>query len=177
MNFFPHTSVVVPRQATGLVAADRQSLTEFWNRVDGELEDGLSGAIGCYIFSVRAGNGSLPWYVGMAEMQSFRRECFQPHKLVHYNNILAARGAGTPLLTLIAKYTPTGRLVGPTGNEHNDIQFLETLLIGKCIARNFDLYNKRDTRFLREMIVPGLLNSPQGRLPDSALDFRALVGD
>lgn len=175
MNFFPHTAIIIPRQDNGLIAADKESLNDFWGKVDNQLEEGLSGAIGCYVFSIRAGKGVLPWYVGLAEKQSFRRECFTSHKLVHYNNAIAKR-TGTPLLTLVAKYTPKGQLVGPTGNEHRDVQFLEAMLISNCLGRNAKLYNIRDTKLLREMIVPGLLNTPQGKSAASVADFRALVG-
>jgi hypothetical protein len=176
MNFFPHSSIEIQRQSNGLIAADKESLSTFWSRVDTELEDGLSGAIGCYIFSIRAGKGVLPWYVGLAEKQSFRKECFTSHKLVHYNNAIAKR-KGTPLLTLIAKYTPgKKKIIKPTGNEHRDVQFLEMMLISSCVGRNADLYNIRDTKLLREMVVPGLLNTPQGKAAASVSDFMALVG-
>ena len=175
MNFFPHTAIEVPRQPNGLIAGDKESLRKFWDRADTQVEDGLSGAIGCYIFSIRAGKGSLPWYVGLAEKQSFRKECFTSHKLVHYNNAIAAR-RGTPLLTLVSKYTPRDKLINPTGNEHKDIQFLETVLISYCLSRNPNLYNSRATKMLRDMVVPGLLNTPQGKAPTSVSEFRSLVG-
>ena len=175
MNFYPHTAIEIPRRAGGLIAADKESLAYFWDRVDAELDDGLSGAIGCYIFSVRAGKGVLPWYVGLAVKQSFRKECFTTHKLVHYNNVVSER-KGTPLLTLVSKYTPGGKLLNPTGNSHRDIEFLESLLISNCLARNPDLYNKRDTKLLREMVVPGLLNTPQGKAAASVSSFKDLVG-
>lgn len=175
MNFFPHLPIEIPRQSNGLIAADKVSLTTFWSRVDEEMEEGLSGTIGCYIFSLRAGKGALPWYVGKAEKQSFRKECFASHKLVHYNNVIADR-KGTPLLTLVAKYTPKGKIINPTGNEHLDIQFLETILISNCLRRNADLFNIKDTKLLREMMVPGLLNTPKGKAATSVLNFKELIG-
>ena len=175
MNFYPHSSIEIAKQNNGLIADDKVSLATLWQSIDERIEDGLSGAIGCYIFSIRAGKGVLPWYVGLAEKQSFRKECFTSHKLKHYNNAIANR-KGTPLLTLVAKYTPKGKLVGPTGNEHRDIQFLETMLIASCMNRNGDLYNVKDTKLLREMVVPGLLNTPQGKSSVSVAEFRALVG-
>lgn len=175
MNFYPHSSIEIPKQKNGLIADDKYSMATLWETVDREFEDGLSGAIGCYIFSIRAGKGALPWYVGLAEKQSFRKECFTSHKLRHYNNAIANR-RGTPLLTLVAKYTPKGKLVGPTGNEHRDVQFLETMLIAKCLGRNSDLYNAKDTKLLKEMVVPGVLNTPQGKSSASVADFRTLVG-
>ena len=175
MNFFPNIPIEVPRSQNGLIAADKKSQAAFWEYVDNEIEDGLSGAIGCYIFSVRAGKGILPWYVGLAIKQSFRKECFTNHKLVHYNNIVAGR-KGTPLLTFIPKYTPSSKLVGPTGSSHRDIEFLEAMLISNCLRRNRDLCNKKDTKLLREMVVPGLLNTPQGKESSSIAVFRGLIG-
>lgn len=176
MNFFPHTPAKIPRQDNGLIAADKDSLAGFWETVDSQIADGLSGAIGCYIFSVRAGKGVLPWYVGLAEKQSFRKECFTSQKLFHYNNVIAKR-RGTPLLTLIAKYTPGEKIVTPTGSGHRDIEFLEKLLIASCLHRNGDLCNKKDTKLLREMVVYGLLNTPQGGAATSSVsEFRGLVG-
>jgi hypothetical protein len=175
MNFFPHNSIEIPRKKNGHVAADKDSLAYFWASVESQLEEGLSGAIGCYIFSVRAGRGVLPWYVGLAEKQSFKKECFTSHKLVHYNDILATR-TGTPMMTFVSKYTPGGKLLNPTGNSHRDIKFLERLLISNCLKRNVDVSNARDTKLLREMVVPGLINSPQGKAYSSVLKFRDLIG-
>ena len=175
MHFYPHSSIEITKQKNGLIADDKVSLTDFWNNVDNGYEDGLSGAIGCYIFSIRAGKGVLPWYVGLAEKQSFRKECFTSHKLKHYNNAIASR-KGTPLLTLVAKYTPKKKLVGPTGNEHRDIQFLEAMLIANCLSRNEALFNARATKLLREMVVPGMLNTPRGKTSTSVETFRTLIG-
>ncbi len=105
MKFLPHTSIKIQRQSNGLIAADKEFLLAFWSRVDGEIEDGLSGAIGCYIFSIRAGKGSLPWYVGLAEKQSFRKECFTSHKLKHYNNAIAKK-KGHPHINLDRQVHP-----------------------------------------------------------------------
>ena len=175
MNFHPHQPHEIPKQSNGLVASDKTSLNQFWEQLDTALGDELSAGIGCYIFSIRAGKGVLPWYVGLAEKQSFRKECFTHHKITHYNNAIAAR-KGTPLLTLVAKYTPRGKLVRPTGGSHRDVQHLETMLIGNCLGRNYSLQNVKDTRLLREMVVPGLLNSPKGKPSETVRAFKALIG-
>jgi len=175
MNFHPQEAFAIPKQGNGLVASDKTSLSQFWDQLDEALGDELSGGVGCYIFSIRAGKGVLPWYVGLAEKQSFRKECFTHHKITHYNNAIAAR-KGTPLLTLVAKYTPGGKLVRPTGGSHRDIQQLETMLIGNCLGRNGKLLNVKDTKLLREMVVPGLLNSPKGKPPATVRAFKSLIG-
>jgi len=175
MNFYPHEPFAIPKQKNGLVVTDKKTLAEFWDELDEETECDLSGAIGCYIFSIRAGKGVLPWYVGLAEKQSFRKECFTPHKLNHYNNAVAAR-KGTPMLTLVAKYTPSGKLISPTGGTHRDIQHLEPMLIAKCLGRNPNLLNMKDTMLLREMVVPGLINGGKGQPTASVATFKALIG-
>ena len=172
MNFLPKMAFEIPKSENGLIARDK--LNDFWREVD-EVEDNLSSAIGCYVFSIRAGRGVLPWYVGLAERQSFRKECFTAHKLVHYNEVLAGR-KGTPLLTLIPKHTQTGRLVLPTGGDHRDIQFLELKLIERCLNRNSELCNTSNTKLLKEMVVYGLMNTPQGKTNQNTLDFKSLIG-
>lgn len=173
MRFSPYSALEIPRER-GLIASDKKSLNAFWEEVD-EVASGLSSAIGCYIFSIRAGKGVLPWYVGLAEKQTFRKECFTSHKLVHYNHALAQR-KGTPVLTLIAKCTPGGKFVIPTGSAHRDIEFLETMLIASSLGRNENLYNVRDTKLLREMVVPGFLNTPQGKAASAVSEFKKLIG-
>ena len=63
---------------------------------------GLSSAVGCYVFGVRASRGTVPWYVGKTCMQGFSQECLEPHKLNHYNEVLYAKERGTPVLYLVA---------------------------------------------------------------------------
>lgn len=173
MNFHPHRTFKIPKRSNGLI--DTSSLKEFWEDVDEKSNYPVSDAIGCYIFSIRAGKGSRPWYIGMAEKQTFRRECFTPHKLNHYNNAIAAR-KGTPILTLVAKYTLGGKLVRPTGKLHEDIQQLETMLIAVALRRNDKLLNVKDTKLLKNMVVPGLLNSPKGKPYGSVTEFKKLLG-
>lgn len=173
MNFYPHDSFDIPKRSNGLI--DTASLKDFWEEVDEELEAPVSEAVGCYVFSIRAGKGSRPWYIGKAEKQSFRKECFALHKLNHYNNAIAAR-KGTPVLTLVAKYTPGGKLVRPTGSLHKDIQHLETMLIANALGRNDELLNVKDTKLLKNMVVPGLLNSSKGKPSNSVAEFKVLLG-
>lgn len=175
MNFFPYEPIEVPRAENGLVAGDSGTLREFWEDADSRIAADISRAVGCYIFSIRAGRGSLPWYVGCAEKQQFRNECFTNHKLNHYNNAIAGR-KGTPLLTLVPKLTPRDQFAKPSSNGHRDVQLLENLLISACIQRNSDIFNIKDTKLLREMSVPGLINNSRGKDPASVNEFRKLLG-
>ena len=174
MNFLPFGPFDVPRSEKGLIPTDNTSLKQFWADVD-EVYAGVSQAVGCYIFSIRAGRGMLPWYVGLAEKQKFAKECFTPHKLVQYNEAIVGR-RGTPVLTFLAKQTPAVKFSKPSSNGHRDIQFLETMLIGLALRRNSDLANAKDTKFMREMVVHGILNTPRGRRVQAVADLASLMG-
>jgi hypothetical protein len=139
-----------------LISRTPQHLRAFWSEIEAEAP-GLPDACGCYVFSIRR----RAWYVGLAEKQSFCRECFALHKLNQYNYSLH-HVSGEPQLHLVAKLTPTGRFAAPALNGHRDIRFLETLLIGMALNQNEDLQNIRGTKFLREMRVPGILRTARG---------------
>ncbi|EHR7861162.1 hypothetical protein HJ171_23185 [Vibrio parahaemolyticus] len=174
MKFYPYESVEIPRTEKGLIDNSKPAMIEFWESVE-ELEEGLSEAIGIYIFSVRAGQGNLPWYVGKAEKQTFKKECFTHHKLTHYNNCIVGK-RGTPLLTLLPKFTPSWGFPKPTNACHSDINALEKMLIGTCLQKNRNLLNIRDTKLHKEIVVPGYINTPQGGVSNSVKDFKHLIG-
>lgn len=75
MNFYPYPAIAIGKKSNGLIAADKSSLAAFWREVDGIFGEDASSGVGCYVFSIRAGKGALPWYVGLAEKQAFRNEC------------------------------------------------------------------------------------------------------
>ena len=78
------------RTPAGLIDSSAVARREYWDWVE-EFVPRLPDACGCYIFSIKASRGSLPWYIGKAERQSFRKECLTPHKIVHFNNVIAGR--------------------------------------------------------------------------------------
>ncbi|GAB6112554.1 hypothetical protein [Desulfomicrobium salsuginis] len=174
MIFFPYGPFDIPKQENGLISRNRDDLKEFWQRVEEENE-GLSNAIGIYIFSIRAGKGVRPWYVGKSDKAGFFKECFQPHKIKHYDNCIAARKC-TPLLTFIPKFTQANYFAQPNGNPQKDISSLEKMLIGACLQKNKDLVNVRDTKIFRDMVVHGYLNTPQGGVANNVKEFKKLIG-
>ena len=147
----------VPRTKR-LVDKSPQALRAFWEQASGS-NPGLADAVGCYVFCI----GKKPWYVGLAERQTFRRECFQPHKLVAYASAMSKVKTGKPKLILLAKMTPKGKFAKPGVNGHRATRFLEDLLIGMALSRNPKLENARGTKFMKQMVVPGVLNTPQGK--------------
>lgn len=156
MRFEIYGPYDVPRNGRW-VSRTRIDKRDFWDAVDGDV-DSLSSACGCYVFAVRG----RVWYVGMAERQSFWDECFSGHKVLQYNEALQLV-TGQPELFFIAKVTPNGRFARPSTNGHREIPLLEKLLIGIALRRNPELQNIRGTTLLREMNVPGVLNTGQGQ--------------
>ncbi|HUJ09713.1 MAG TPA: hypothetical protein VL171_06780 [Verrucomicrobiae bacterium] len=148
--------VELPRNEYGLLTRDAGAKAEFWNYVDGFVPS-LSEACGCYVISVR----SVVWYVGVAARQPFKRECFAPHTITKIDEAIS-RGKGNAMLHFLAKITPQGRFAHPSPNGHRSAAMLETLFIGIGLQRNEHLLNKSDTAILREIVVPGFYNSPQG---------------
>lgn len=138
---------------------------QFWESVE-EEERGLPSAVGCYVFCI----GKKPWYVGVAEKQSFRKECFQPHKINAFNSALNKQ-QGKPQLLLISKVTPGGSFAKAGVNGHKASRFLEDLLIGMALARNQDLENIRGTKLMKELAVPGVINTARGKASKNSVRF------
>jgi hypothetical protein len=152
----------IEKQSHGkLIDNTNDAKKHFWDKVE-KYTKSLKNACGCYIFCIRAAKGFKPIYVGLAQKQTFEKECFTPSKINIYNEAVAA-GKGTPILFLITKLTNKGnKFAKPSKNGHSDIKTLETLLIGTALEKNPALMNIKKTKHWKEMVVPGLLNPPQG---------------
>lgn len=175
MEFYIYGPFEVIRDPeTGLVAHDSTSKNSFWNIVD-DTEECLSNSCGCYVFSLSAGGTIKPWYVGKAEKQSFRAECFQPHKINHYNSIVG-KITGRPLLYLISKVTSNGNFSKPSKNGKEEISSLENMLIGISLSRNKELLNLKGTKFMREIVVHGLINAMPGKPGSASSNLRKTLG-
>lgn len=148
---------------------------EFWKQVS-DSDGDLPGACGCYVFALQNGNNIVAWYVGKTEKRTFESECFQATKVNYYNEVLVDHN-GAPLLFLLPRLTNSGaKFSKPTKSGYRDIDFLETMLIGMALERNKDLTNVKKTKLLREMIVPGIINSPQARPTGPVIDLRKALG-
>jgi hypothetical protein len=155
MHFEVYGPFVLPRGGRHVLrsALDRRA---YWESVDDKVP-GLSAACGCYVFTVR---GKV-WYVGLAERQTFKNECYIPHKVLAYNEALQIV-SGTCSLIFIPKITLKGRFARPTVGKIKAVQLLEDMLLGLAISRNPKLTNIKGTKFPKNMVVPGIINTPQG---------------
>ena len=161
------------RTKAGLVDTDATTRRYYWEWVE-ESIPGLSEACGCYIFAIQASRGILPWYVGKAERQSFRKECLSPHKINHFNNAIAGR-KGKPILFFLPQLTNKGAYRSPTTTKRPAIKELESLLIGMALSRNRRLLNGLGTKWMQQLTVEGFLNSNKAKGGPPS-DLRKLLG-
>lgn len=146
----------------------------FWDDVK-KVDPSLPSACGCYLFAIRAGKGVKPCYIGLAAKQAFEKECFAPHKINIYNDALKSK-KGTPLLFFVAKRTSRDKFVKPGKNGHQASAYLETLMIGAALEKNPELMNIKKTKFLKEICVPCLINTPQGKPTQAEIEFKKTIG-
>lgn len=154
----------VDRDSSGQIHSKQSKL---WLAADKKIS-GVSGAKGLYLFGVKTTRTSriIPWYVGMTKSQSFAKECFQPHKIVIYRDVMALYKKAKPYLFILPRLTPTGNLY--KGTISGDIEVLEKLMIGYAYSSNSKIMNKKNTKFWRDICVPGVFNSMPGRPKNSA---------
>ena len=126
----------------------------FWQSVEASIP-GLSDACGCYVFAVKARCGALPWYVGLTTKRTFEGEAYGAHQVNHYNPVVVGKVGVSAQLFLLAKETPTGRFAKSSVRSRKDIEYLETFLFGVALNRNAKLRNSKNTKFLKNICVPG----------------------
>ncbi len=143
-------------------AIDRDRLDDFW------ADANCGGRVGCYVFGIRHGRGTLPYYAGRT-MKSFATECFQPHKLTKYHDALTHIRRGTPVMYFVVLEATRGR------PNRNAIRALEERLIGLGIRRNQQMGNVSGTRE-DDIIVRGVMGSVRGRPTVEAQAFRLMMG-
>lgn len=175
MKFQAFGPFEIPRDTPRVVASDSGALRGFWESAE-ETAPGISEACGCYVFTLKAPRGSRPWYVGKSEKQSFRRECFAPHKINHYHRAIAER-KGKPELIFLAEVTPAGKLKSPTVGKRAAISALEGILIGMAVQRNPNLLNMRGAKMWKDLEVHGFLNTSRKAQSGAAGYLRHILQD
>jgi hypothetical protein len=142
---------------------DKSKLENFW----GDANEYVS-YIGCYVFSLKASRGELPYYVGRTTKQGFGKECFASHKINgHYTDILNIY-KGTPYLRFV--YLEAGR--GPIPSWV--IDDLEFHLIANAAVRNRKLSNKTG-RNGDDWVIDGI-DKGKGRPTIAAKELKKIIG-
>lgn len=138
------------------------NVKDFWAR-----NSDIGKRRGCYVFGIRAGKGFTPGYVGQAT-KSFKQEAFTHHKLTRYQQFLADRLKGTPVIFFVV----APQKAGATNTSH--IGQLEDFLLQAGVAANPHLMNIKGTK-LEEWSIAGVIRGGGGKPSQSAKDFRSLM--
>ena len=142
---------------------DPQNRKAFWNVVEEEYP-GLREAGGCYVFGLRSEKKGTetPWYIGMAEKQTFEQECFQDHKLKRYAEAMNISGnrSSTPIMYFVARCMRQRQgFAKIPKNDNKAIRVVEKNLIALGVRSNLKLLNVRDANVLKGLSVEGLHHS------------------
>ncbi len=150
----------------------REALADFWEQAE-RARQGLRSGAGCYIFGVRAGRGITPWYVGQSK-GAFEKECFAYQKQAIYRDVMDDTAKGTPVLFLIARVTPKGRLSKSVSQREAD--FIERKLIHDATNANSNLKNIHNATLVKTLVIPGVLNSPKGKRSEAVKSLMVALG-
>jgi hypothetical protein len=149
----------------------------FWQDVESESL-GLRGAIGCYMLCLKHGEKRLPCYVGKTlNQEGFYGEAFTDHKICIYEKLYSSINQSnkkSEQVILFPLLTDTGNFSQNRSSSSSTIDWLETTLIGMALSKNPDLANSQKTSLFRNVVVPGILNSPVGR-PSASAQFASSV--
>jgi len=145
----------------------------FWDSVDEQLSfNGLSTAMGIYIFCLKHGEKITPYYVGKTvNKKGFKGEVFTDHKYAIYENLIENEKIRHkpcfmffPLMTDESWNFSNNRSHGAKA-----IDWLETTLISMAYAVNNDLKNDKKTSYAKHMYVNGIIGDQNtGRRSNSA---------
>lgn len=181
MNFYVYGPFEAPRLVRQggeqMPAKERsQGRKDFWAAVE-EADEGLSGAIGVYVYSLRNGESYRPWYVGMTRKPTgFKTELFQPHQIKHYSAVEQEK-RGQPVFHLIARVAPEREnFTGASDAATRDIKRLESWMIATALAANAQLRNVSETAFEKNLRIWGIKGpKSRGRRSESVESLKAAL--
>lgn len=157
---------------------DKGDIKDLWEEVGDELQK----ACGVYLFGMRGlgKNGiagkNLPWYVGKAEKQTFKQECFNGKNSNTFNKILKKyKKRGKPFLYLLARVENDEFSEPATNKPYRDVGLVEEMFIQLSLSINSDLENRIAAKMARQTSIRGLLNTTK-HPSKSVDDFKSAFG-
>ena len=158
MNYQVNGPYSIQLTPSRMISKDQKAL---WINAEDDLA-GLSDAYGVYLFGISSSGGSriYPWYVGKTEKLRFRKKALNDRNQNLFNRVIndeynRAKGH----LYLLPLLTPSGRLSKSFSDK--TIDYLEKLLIAYAYRANTKLCNIQNTKLLKTLVVPGIINTPQ----------------
>lgn len=165
MRFKVYGKFEIPLDKDASNRIDAADVKAFWQEVE-QKKPGLPNACGVYIFGIKgrlknkSSETSMPWYIGKAEKQTFKQECFTHHKLNTYNNTFFDhyKSKGSPFLYLMVRQDEGGKFSTPTTSEYPGIQFVEKMFIQMGLSVNGELKNVQNTDTLKTTAIKSVMN-------------------
>ena len=117
---------------------------------------------------MRFGGSLTIFYVGRTTRQVFKHECFRPHKLRYYNEVLRTETRRTPVLLFV---TPTDRR-GTKATVGKEIGRIEKWLVNAAYVANPRLMNKRLIKKPRGWRIAGVEPRSRGKTSKAARVLR-----
>lgn len=154
--------IVPTKSGKGGKSINTTALNTFWTEAD------CGAKAGCYIFGIRFGRGTVPYYAGRTA-KTLKSECFQSHKLAKYHNALTTVAKGTPVMFFLVPAISKGP------KNLSAIKTLEERLIGLGLKRNANMTNIQGTK-KDEPVITGVTGGGKGKPSKSASDFRKMIG-
>ena len=132
---------------------------------------------GCYIYSIKAGKGFTPIYVGSTTKQSLGKEAFTDDKFIKCLIQMNYYKKGTLHITFIV---PKDKVDDDTSTRRGrcpkkTIECLEKVLIAVAYRKNKYLMNKQN-RCLADFFINGALNSDAGGPKKEVTKFKNMMG-
>ena len=168
MRFNVYGPYEVPLEYGDVDWLDPNDLKFFWEEIVEQTVPRLSSACGVYIFGMTGAEGrkkgiaakTLPWYVGKAEKQTFKEECFNSRNLNNYNKTITTtyKNKGRPLLYLLARHNDDGEFSKTTKEEYPGVQFVERMMIQMSLASNNQLLNTDFTKDAKTTNIRGFIH-------------------
>jgi hypothetical protein len=152
----------------------QEALKVFWeDREKDRSPDGLSGAIGVYVWTVKRGTKRVPWNVGLTDRQGFKKRF--PQKERTFLRLLREQPDAKIEVYLLTLRSKTGKFRKPTDSQGIKANhWLETMLIGSAISVNPYLRNIAKAGYLKNAVVDGYLNDSEEERSKAARSFSAL---
>lgn len=132
---------------------------------------------GCYIYSIKAGRGFTPIYVGSATRQSLGKEAFNSDKLVKCMNHLTGYKKGSLQITFIVPKDKVDNSMSTRRGRRPSkiIECMEKALTAVAYRKNKSLENKHN-RCVSGFFINGALNSNAGRPRKEVVAFKDMIG-
>ena len=123
---------------------------------------------GCYVCGVRAARGYKPGYVGKTK-KSLEQEAFTDRNLNLYNQFMADREKGTPVMFFVLMDAQRGK------PNNKRIREVEKYLINLGFTANPDLLNKQDKK-ANDWGIRGVVRGGKGKTSAGTKSFRRMMG-